>query len=193
MALEGAIQAAESMGIFDYYLPFALTFAIFYGLLERIKIFGKGTTARRVNLIVSVVVAFFVMAYTPFGITLKTFFSSFFAGTTVILTAGISLALISGVLIYAGGADISGIGKGNRVLFSIVLISSILVIANYITSGGLFIFPKIGIPGFPGMPGVGDIDIITIAVILITLGMVWWVVSEPKETGKPSSGQGSQS
>lgn len=179
MALEGLGQTAEALGFFDYYLPFILTFAIFYGLLDRIKIFGEGTTAKKINLVVSAVVAFFVMAYTPFGITLKEFFSGFFAGTSVILTAGISIALVSGVLLYAGGEGLKT--EKTKVWASIALISAILIITNFITSGGLAIFPKFAPTLGVGVPSLGISltvsDLIIILIIVITLGIMWWTVS----------------
>jgi len=182
MALEGLGQTAEALGFFDYYLPFILTFAIFYGLLDRIKIFGSGNTAKKINLVVSAAIAFFVMAYTPFGITLKEFFSGFFAGASVILTAGISIALVSAVLLYAGGEQLKTGGK-TKIWISIAIISAALIITNFITSGGLAIFPKftptLG-TGF-GAPSPGasltTSDIIIILIIVVTLGIMWWTVS----------------
>lgn len=49
----------ERIGLVDVLLPFALVFAIVYGILERVKVFGKDN--RNANLIVAMVMGFLVV------------------------------------------------------------------------------------------------------------------------------------
>ncbi len=78
------LEVAERVGFFDYLLPFMLYFAIIFGLLERVDLFGKGTNiassqsdkanrpvtssqkdSRKINLIISMSMAFLIMYYYP--------------------------------------------------------------------------------------------------------------------------------
>lgn len=74
------LEVAERVGFFDYVLPFMLYFAIIFGLLERVDLFGKGEDisgdknrpvkskekdSRKINLIISMSMAFLIMYYYP--------------------------------------------------------------------------------------------------------------------------------
>ena len=72
MGFQEAIEPLRKIGFFDYYLPFILMFAIFYGLLKKSKIFGEDKSAEKINLIISLSASFYVTIFTPVGTSLAT-------------------------------------------------------------------------------------------------------------------------
>ena len=84
------INVFQKTGIYEFGLPFILTFAISYALLDKIKIFSD----TKINTIIALIISFFVIAYTPLG-TLGPFLTRFFGQTTLILIGmlGITMAL----------------------------------------------------------------------------------------------------
>ncbi|MCX6820828.1 MAG: hypothetical protein NT016_02680, partial [Candidatus Aenigmarchaeota archaeon] len=96
MAFADIIEIWKAQGVFEFYLPFVLMFAIFYGLLSKSKIFGdeeKERRVRNINVVVSIVAALFIMV-SPVGVSLTTFFGAFFTQTMVILTTMLAFMLI---------------------------------------------------------------------------------------------------
>ena len=81
----------EALGVYDFILPFLLVFAIVYGILSSIKIFGDN--ARGIHVIIAVVIGLLSLRYQFF---LSTFLSEIFP------RLGIGLAIILSVLILVG-------------------------------------------------------------------------------------------
>ena len=52
-------------GVYEFYFPFILTFAIFYALIRRTRVFGKDKVANNISTLISVIAAFYVMAFSP--------------------------------------------------------------------------------------------------------------------------------
>ncbi len=64
MVFEGAdftsmIKSLEDMGFYEVMFPFLLIFTILFAMLEKIKLFGKDT--KNINIIVAMIIAFFVV------------------------------------------------------------------------------------------------------------------------------------
>ncbi|MHA1286671.1 MAG: hypothetical protein ACTSPB_04620 [Candidatus Thorarchaeota archaeon] len=94
MAINEMVQQLWNMGFFEFVLPWLFAFAIIFGVLQKAKIFKKGDDAHKeINLVISLIAAFYLTAYTAYGFTLSTFFIGVF-GNTVILLSGILLFLI---------------------------------------------------------------------------------------------------
>lgn len=55
------IRSLEQMGFYDVILPFLLVFSIFFGVLQKVNLFGKTPQAKNINIIVAFVTAFFVL------------------------------------------------------------------------------------------------------------------------------------
>ena len=104
------IQKLNSLGFFNFLLPFMLTTAIFYGLLRRSKIFsakkmekdkdGKPVeveVSQGVNAIVALVAGFMVWAYPILqGVNVQSQLSAFFMqGTVVTLVFVVGLMILS--------------------------------------------------------------------------------------------------
>lgn len=187
------ISASQQAGIFSMYLPFILTFAIIYGLLHKSQILGKGKPANALNAIIGFSVAFYVIAFTSAGVTIATFFSTFFTQTTALIVTVIALVLIVVAMEplwplneKLGGRFLS-LGK-----FVPIIVIAILL-WSFSSSGGTTIF-GITIPGAAGggIFGLSSQDVIILVFILVTVGIIYFVTSEPKPTPTPTQGRGGE-
>jgi hypothetical protein len=173
MSIAELIIAGESLGIFEFYLPFIILFSILFGILQKTKIFGdKGKV---INAVISVAVALFVMQYALSGI-LAPFFATYFASTLGILVAILGFLMVTYLMLamFSEGGNMPDAGKYVKY---VILIGVILSIATFISSGGLAIFPGInlgsGLAGFNfSMPfglSTGDIAIIVLVILFIVI------------------------
>ena len=178
------LSIANNMGFFQFYLPFVLTFAIFYGILEKIKIFGD--KSRNINLIIALALSFYVISYTPVGITLAQFLSQFFTDISLLLFTLLGLGMILVVLMALAGKNLDDIGKLKSIIPIGLLLAVLLVLGAFISSGGLSLFPGINLPGGAGL-GLSDQDIVILVIVGLTILLIWWLTKEDK---KPSRGGG---
>ncbi|MEM5801785.1 MAG: hypothetical protein QXQ18_00110 [Candidatus Aenigmatarchaeota archaeon] len=174
MVLESVIETLRNFGFFDLYLPFVLTFALFYGILQKVKLFGETAQAERINAIIAFIAAFYILIFSPVGITLAGFFSSFFGGAAIILVT---------ILIFGAILTLSLITTKQKEEITIKYLQPILIVFGvaaalilFITSGGLAIF---GIT--EGWPSINMEQIIGLLVILFFIGIIFYAVREPKE------------
>ncbi len=79
------------LGFFEFFLPFVLFMAIFYGVLHKSKVISEEVS---VNGVIAVAMAFFVVNYTPIGLYATTIF---FWGATII-TGLLLIVMFAGVL-----------------------------------------------------------------------------------------------
>jgi len=187
------IAAGKEIGIFEFYLPFVIMFAILYGLLSKSKIFGdasKDRKVRSINLIIALAASAFVMAYTPVGITLTTFFANLFTNALIAIVTMLVFLMLTALVLGAAGVKME-LTKGVKF---VVLILIILVIGIFISSGGLAFFPGLTIGDVSGVPTIvfpqlnlstQDIAII-ILVILTGLVILYITKGEGGGKGKPS-------
>jgi hypothetical protein len=179
------VRMIQAYGILDFYLPFLLTFAVFYGLLTKVKIFSikeneKVEPNRPINAIIAVVAAFYVIAYTPVGLKFSEFMSTFF--TQTIMAALVSLVGI-GLIVGIGSA----VGWKPECWYGKFTISAILVAAI------ILIFFASGGPEFFGiarnMVGFGltieDVFFATLIVLtlIIILTVTGWSPKPCKKEG----------
>ena len=104
-ALDTLVNLMEQQGVYEIYLPFLLTFSIFFALLRRTKVFyakenGDDKIGNNISIVVSVVAALFVTIFTPFGITISHYFSMFFTQASVAIVAIIVFIMIREFVIY---------------------------------------------------------------------------------------------
>lgn len=189
MGFADVIAGWKEYGVFEFFLPFLLMFAIFYGLLRKAKLFGdeKDKQVKRINLIVAGVAALFVMVYTPTGISLTAFFANFFTQTMVVLSSILSFALILYMLVPTD--SLQELLSKPRYAGVLALAAVFIVLLVFIAAGGLKIFGiDIGSPGMPGTIIWPSIDISSedLALLIMTLVffiVVWFVTreAEPKK------------
>jgi hypothetical protein len=172
--LGSIVELARQYGIFEYYLPFVIVFAIFYGLLTKSKIFGSDKGAKNISAIISLAAALFIMAYTPVGITLTTFFATFFTQATVAIVTLIVLVMIVYLL---SGAGLESTGIKNMMTY-IVIAGILITLAVFISSGGPNILPgSVGVFNF----GLSAQDMLLIFLIVITVVILWWMTRSEKK------------
>lgn len=109
----------ESAGFFAYVIPFLIIFAVLYGILSKIKIFGEDS--KKVNAIVSVAIALISIQFSFLTDFFAELFPRFGVGIAVLLVAIIMIGLF---------ADLQGKHKNTMLylaggIFIIVLLSTL--------------------------------------------------------------------
>jgi peptidoglycan biosynthesis protein MviN/MurJ (putative lipid II flippase) len=166
----GLIDYVKNIGVFEFYLPFVILFAMLYGLLNKSKIFGEPAGARSINLIIALGSAFFIMAYTPVGITLTGFFANFFTQSAVIMVTLVVLVMMVYLILPEKGLE--GLARTSK---TIAFLAMLLVVGIYISSGGLNIFPGSGVGNIDWGFGLSTEDIVIIGVIALTIFVMWYI------------------
>lgn len=170
------LSIANNIGFFQFYLPFVLTFAIFFGILQKIDIFKS----RNINLVIALALAFYVIDFTPVGITMAQFLSNFFTDISLTLFTLLGLGMIFVVLIALSGHNIEDLGKIKTLLPIGLILGILLVLGIFISSGGLSFFPGINITGGGGLGiGLSDQDIVILIIVALTILVIWWLTREP--------------
>lgn len=183
--LSNVIQQFKQFGLFDFYLPFIMVFAILFGMIQRTKLFDRGLSA-----VIALASAGFVMIYTPAGITLAAFFANFFAETVVVMLTVIVvvvfMALLKGV---APDTEYATWFKENAslIIFGALAIFVVLGVSIFVSSGGLGIFPGINF-GFSA--GGSGLDTTTWALIILLIGTAFIVFLVSKEDKPRNIGGG---
>src|SRR4030042_1721801 len=156
------VSSAKGLGIFDFFLPFIMMFAIFYGLLYKTKIFGdpaKERASRTISLVISLAAASYIMVFTPAGVTISGFLSAYFSKTLVVILGLLGVLVVFYLLmnILRPGAEwnLSKFGWG-ALLFAVVL-----GVGIFFSSGGGKIFPGIG------NINIGGLDSGSMAIIIV--------------------------
>jgi uncharacterized membrane protein len=186
VAFADILELWKAYGVFEFYLPFVLMFAIFYGLLAKSKIFGDESKERRVrniNVVISIVAALFVMV-SPVGVSLTTFFGTFFTQTMVILTTMLAFVLIFYMIIPHGSVD-DMLKEPMKYAIYLVPFAVLAVLTIFVSSGALAIFGiKVGGAGGIGVPSLSSQDVVTVVLILVFLLIVIYLTREDKGKGK---------
>lgn len=88
------LNSWQQMGVFDYMIPFLLVFAVVYGLLNQLKMFGKEEkqTGRTINAVISLAVGLMSLQFD--------FMSRFFA--EIFPKVGIGLIVLLLAIIFTG-------------------------------------------------------------------------------------------
>jgi len=192
--IDELIATGKEFGIFQFYLPFVLSYAIIYGILAKINIFGKEKTGKNINLLVSGILSLLLIGWTPVGITLAEYFGTMFTGTILVIVTLLGSIMILYVLGMLIGIELPLTGmtaKGKRgwaVL--LLLIAMLLAVGVFLSSGGRALFPGLTFPGvtipeipIPAIPAIG-LNMTQIAIIVMflgTAGIIWWMQQEEKK------------
>lgn len=171
--LQGVIGTLQGIGVFQFYLPFILVFAILYALLTKSKIFGEKSG---INVIIALAVSGFIMVYTPVGIGFSQFLTNF-VGNVVVVILTLGVLLILGSMLQTGGIKISEVLKGSSVWIAILLLV-LVVFGVFIASGGTSIFPGLTLSPTKAFSTIGGISSATWAIIILIVGtglIVWFL------------------
>lgn len=174
----------QNVGIFKFFLPFIIMFAVMYGMLNKTKIFGDPKEAKSINAIIAFAASLFIMVYptTNAAVFSLTDYLANFIGGTLIYIFGILGFLIVMFMIATplGGGKAPEFAKAGTIG---AVVAGVLILALFLSSGGTQIFPGLNINlgyGFAGFGGgFGGIDPSVVALILVLVVMIvaiWWVI-----------------
>jgi len=176
--LADIVPFLKDIGIYEYYLPFVILFSLIFGLLTKSKIFGEDKKSKNLNVIISLAAAFYIMAYSPLGVTLTQFFANLFTELAVMLVTILAFMMIVALLIPITGKEKMEFPKAAKYigLFGVLIAAGI-----YLSSGGMAIFPGLQEIALPVL-GIDPQDLAIIVLIVLTAIVIWWM---SKGEGEP--------
>ncbi len=94
--LTTVVGQLNQVGFYSFALPFLLVFALVYGLLGKVNLF-ENNDSKKINSIIALCIAFFVVNYTPFATTLQDFFTNLFGSMSLVISGMLVFVLFLGV------------------------------------------------------------------------------------------------
>ncbi len=192
--IEDIIGIAKDVGVFQFYLPFIIAFAILYGLLQKVQIFGDPTKgpAKSLNIIISLAIAAFVMVYTPVGITLSQFFTNLFGNAIVVILTFVVIAMFISILKEGKIFDFKMLTKGSNYAIGILLFV-LIVVGVFVASGGTAIFPGLKIsPNEILSPITRALNVssttLALIILIIGTGLIVWMVGKGEKAPSGAGG-----
>lgn len=151
----------ESIGGFDFILPFLLIFAIVFAILEQIKLFGA---KRNISAILALIIALFAVIQTDVVLLIQ----GFIPRVSMIILFIFSVLLLIGI--FGVRAE-----KFAKLPFGIAVILSII--------GVIWAFGAASGWDVPWGPFLTQEDIAIILTLGIFILIIWFIIKEPpKET-----------
>ncbi len=155
------IATGKDFGIFDFFLPFLIMFAIFWAVLTKIKLFGdpygdnkkEARLAKNVNFVIALGGSLYLLSSTEIGFSFATFLSGLFSGAFMVILTTIAFVSILFVLyaVTKGQDPFDGdtVAKHWTLLAFLTVVAAIIyVVSTLISTSGKAIFPGIVLPGF---------------------------------------------
>jgi hypothetical protein len=148
-------------------LLWVLTFAITYGILNVLGTFSgkdgkQAKTGKKVNAIIAIVMAFFILMATPATtIVVISSMSNSFVGLAV------AVIILMALLTIAGAGSFWTDNKG--ILKAVAIILVLITIVVFLGAGGLGIIGVGSIPSFGFGPEIWVIALVVIAVLWLAL------------------------
>lgn len=175
----------QNVGIFQFFLPFIILFAIFYGMLTKTRIFGnpkEDAGVNKINAVISFAAAAFIMLYpaTSTAVFDLTDYLANFIGGSLIYFLGIIVAMITFFMIATplSGGETKPFARAGTVA---AIVAVVLVLALFLSSGGTQIFPGLNVNLsniFVGGLFVGvDPSVLALVIVLLVMAVaIYWVV-----------------
>ncbi len=137
MALFDAwISTAQDIGVFQYVLPFLLTFVIIYGILERIELLGdSGDKGSKLHAVAAFSIATFITAFTPAGTTLGALFTNYFGALAVALVGVLGAMILIGLLFPGRSEDDGPVELFESKWRAVVVIGGAALLFFYLSGG----------------------------------------------------------
>ncbi len=166
VTIASVLDTFGQLGGFRIVLPFLFTFAVVYGIVNRLDLFGEDTNDA-VSAIIGIAAALFVSNYVvATGVQVGILFSNFFGALSVVFLFLLSALMVQGIV---GGEP--GNSRYNR---AIMFLGALAVISIFLSWGGLgFVFPST--PDIAGSVFLTETTFATLVVILLAVGLIYWV------------------
>lgn len=178
----------QEFGIFQVFLPLLLVFTVIYAILAKTKIFDD----KRINLVISAILAFLVIGYTAPGIEFAAYIGRTFTGTSVVIVTLLGAMMILYIVGTLLGLPIRA-DKITQKGWVLLLVGIFLVLALgvFISSGGRAFFPGLVLPNvqipqipIPVIPSIGLTTAHLAALVMVLgLALVAWYVSKEGSGG----------
>jgi len=178
------IEMGKAIGFFQFYLPFLLLFVIFYGILNRSKIFGDPTKekgAKTTNFIISLVAAFLAIGYSPVG-EISVFLANLFGETFIVIAGLLVIGLIVTMISPIFGKEESVLAGKEKLLKGFLLFGILIAIGVFFSSGGLEFF---GIELSGTTAPISTDDLFIIGIVVFTGLIIWWLLKEEPVQRQP--------
>lgn len=174
VTIASVLDQFAQVGGFRIVLPFLFTFAVVYGIVSRMELFGENTN-ERVSGIIAVAAGLFVSNYVvTTGVPINILFSNFFGALSVVFLFLLSALMVQGI---TGGEP--GDTRFNK---AIMFLGALAVVSLFLAWGGLgFVFPS-G-TDIPTGTFLTPTTFATLVVILLAAGLIWWVTGSGDEGG----------
>ncbi len=182
-SLENVINNLQSAGIFEFFLPFILIFAVVFGLMQKVGIFGdkKESEVRKLNALIAFVFAAFIMIYPTTNdlvFNLTDYIANFVGGTFIFILGIISFMIMAFMISNASGEKNDDKSKFKLGSTSIG-IALVLVIALFLTSGGVLSLGGLQFNSNFNL-NFGNIDpnVIALIGVLVAVGVGIWYLTK---------------
>jgi len=176
MALIDALMS--SADIYSLYLPFLFVFAIFYALLVKTKVFGDSASVNKINAIVALIAALYVAVFSPFAATISIFFASMFALGSIGIVTLLIFIMVVGLLLGPFVTTQQGWKElGEKFIPILVILAFLFTIGLFFSSAAMANwFGEVVAPNF-GIVGLTGEDMALIALVIVTVIILYWLVS----------------
>jgi hypothetical protein len=181
-ALADLIAAGQEFGVFQVFLPLVLSYAIIYGLLKKMKVFDDKT-----NIVVSAILAWLIIGYTPLGSMFTEYIANTFTGTVLVVVTLLGSMMIIYVLANLVGINIPLTAPGAKKWAILLLgIALVLALGVFVSSGGVAFFPGLTLPGvtipnipIPVLPSIGlTTGHLAVLFMVLGFGAVLWYLTK---------------
>lgn len=161
--------------VFTLYLPFLLVFALFYALLVKTRVFGKGGNVNKVNALVALIAALYVVIFSPLAASISMFFASMFAQASIGLVTLLVFVMVIGLLLGPFITTEKGWERlGKKAIPLLVIMAFLFTLGLFFSSAQTASWFGVVVPPDLGLTGE---DVALIVLIVITLVILYWLVS----------------
>ncbi|MAG45213.1 MAG: hypothetical protein CMH63_00365 [Nanoarchaeota archaeon] len=165
--LRNIVEGSQDAGVFDVLLPFLLVFAVIFAVLQKIELFGKDNKGKKVDGVVSLIMAAFLVSQTE----LVTILQGFLPRISMAIVVLLMLLLVVGV--FTRNSDWQ---KG-------------MLLVGVLVSIGLVLWAIGAAAGWdvPFVDSITDQDIAVLLMVGVFILVIYLIVKEP---GDSSGGGG---
>lgn len=180
----GVIQFFITLGIYDVILPFLLVFTIVFAIFERTKVLGtemvegEEYSKKNLNAMIAFVMAFLVVASS----NLVMIINQSLGNIVILIFVGVFFLLLVGIF-YGEDHDGDILSKGWKTFFMILMFIGVLLIflhAIPTSTGEPFLYYLFDYIAY----NLASTTVSAILMILIVLGLMAFVIREPKRGSK---------